>query len=126
MKPQDPFQLLLDAVIADDAVKVKSLLKLDPALARRTVVNPWLDRQLPHWIYKGDTALHLAAAGYRVAIAKMLLAAGADPCADTNHRRSQPLHYASDGCPGNDSWNAGAQVKMIGLLLDERADIHAQ
>ena len=31
-----------------------------------------------HWLYVGDTALHLAAAGYRVEIVELLLAAGAD------------------------------------------------
>jgi len=56
----------------------------------------------------------------------MLLAAGADPSAAKNHRRSQPLHYAADGYLENPSWDAKRQVAMIRLLLDAGANIHAQ
>jgi hypothetical protein len=126
MKRQDPFQLLLGAIIDDDRIKAKELLRSDSTLARRGVDEPWLEWRLPHWIYRGDTVLHVAAAGYRVEIAKMLLAAGADPCAAMNHRRSQPLHYAADGHPENDLCAPGRQVQMIKLLLKAGADVHAQ
>jgi hypothetical protein len=66
-----------------------------------------------HWIYVGDTALHLAAAGYRVEIVQMLLAAGADPNAAKNHRRSTPLHYAADGFITGPAWDAKRQVATI-------------
>jgi ankyrin repeat protein len=77
-----------------------------------------------HWIYAGDTALHLAAAGYRVEIVQMLLAAGADPNAAMNHRRSGPLHYAADGYITGPVWNAARQVKTIQCLLDAGAEIN--
>src|SRR5439155_2835152 len=78
-----------------------------------------------HWIYAGDTALHLAAAGYRVEIARLLLAAGADPNAATNHRQSRPLHYAADGYITGPAWDAKRQVKTIRCLLDAGADVNA-
>jgi len=73
-----------------------------------------------------DTALHLAAAGCRVEIVRLLLAAGADPNSKTNHRQSGPLHYAADGYISGPVWNAERQVKTIQCLLDAGADIHAQ
>ena len=81
---------------------------------------------IAHWIYVDDTALHVAAAGYRVEIARILLAAGADVNAAKNHRRSQPLHYASDGFLENPDWDAKRQVAMIHLLIEAGADIRAQ
>lgn len=88
--------------------------------------NAVLATEITHWIYAGDTALHVAAAGYRVEIAKLLLDTGADVGAAMNHRRSQPLHYAADGSLENPSWDAKRQVRMIELLLEAGADIHTQ
>src|SRR4051812_25204493 len=105
MKRHDPFQLLIRAIIDDDRAGVKQLLEQDASLARQTVDSPRLDLTVAHWIYEGDTALHVAAAGYRVEIAKTLLSAGADPCSAQNHRLSQPLHYAADGSLQSDLWN---------------------
>jgi hypothetical protein len=123
---RDKFQALLDAIVDDDRPGVKSILAKDPELATRLVEKAWLDRELPHWIYVGDTPLHLAAAGYRLEIARMLLNAGADPRSARNMRCSQPLHYASDGNPGNPCWDPRRQVSIIRLLLESGADIGAQ
>src|SRR5262249_54629180 len=90
--------VLLRAIVDDDPVLVKSLLKADRGLAVRQISYPKLYQgKIFHWIYAGDTALHLAAAGYRVEIVRLLLAAGADPNSTTNHRNSGSLHYAADG-----------------------------
>ena len=106
---------------------MKVLLQKNPRLAAECVATePRLALELPHWIYVGDTALHAAAAGHRVEIAKMLLAAGADPNAAGNHRRSGPLHYAADGSLENPGWDPKRQVSVIRLLLDAGAEIHAQ
>ena len=121
-----PFQALLDAIIEDDRPSVKSILNKDPELATRLVDKAWLERRLPHWIYVGDTALHVAAAGYRAEIATILLKAGADVRSARNMRRSQPLHYASDGHSINPCWDPKRQVSMIRLLIDAGANIHAQ
>ncbi len=121
------FHSLFTAIVDDDFARVKKLLKEDPRLATEaTGTKDILELSIAHWIYVGDTALHVAAAGYRVKIAELLLAAGADPGAAKNRRCAQPLHYAADGSLDNPSWNAGRQVAMIRLLLNAGADIHAQ
>ena len=123
----NPSQSLFTAILGDNRARVKELLKKDPHLSMdAAAMEARYELGIAHWIYVGDTALHVAAAGYRVEIAKVLLAAGADPNAAKNHRRSQPLHYASDGYLENPCWNAKRQVAMIRLLLQAGADIHAQ
>lgn len=122
-----PLQSLFAAILDDDRAKVKGLLDNDPVLTQRGVASE--DRyelRIAHWIYSGDTALHVAAAGYRVEIARMLLAAGADLGAAKNRRCSQPLHYAADGYLDSPFWNARRQVAMIRLLLEAGAKIDAQ
>jgi ankyrin repeat protein len=121
----DPCQSLVAAILDDDRALVKNLLKQDVALVKTGAAKARLELGIPHWIYAGDTALHVAAAGYRVEIAKLLLDAGAEVGAAMNHRRSQPLHYAADGYLENPNWNAKRQVRMIELLLQAGANIHA-
>jgi ankyrin repeat protein len=116
---------LFTAVIADDLSLSRKLLKQEPQLAKATIEHSHLYWEIPHWIYAGDTALHAAAAGYRVKLAELLLKEGADPKAAANHRRSQPLHYAADGRPGSDSWSPGKQVETIKTLLEAGAEVDA-
>jgi len=118
---------MLTAILDDNRRAVKTLLQADAGLATRLIRQPRLyDSKIFHWIYVGDTALHLAAAGYRVEIVRLLVAAGANPNAATNHRRSTPLHYAADGFISGPAWDAKRQVQTIGCLLDNGADIHSQ
>jgi len=118
---------LLTAIVDDNRSAVNALLQADGGLATRLIRKPKLyDSKIFHWIYVGDTALHLAAAGYRVEIARLLLAAGADPNAAKNHRRSSPLHYAADGFISGPAWDAKRQVATIRHLLCKGADIHLQ
>lgn len=122
-----PSQSLFAAILDDDRATVKVLLEKDPHLpVQATQTLARYESGIVHWIYAGDTALHVVAAGHRVEIAKMLVAAGADPNSAKNHRRSQPLHYASDGYLQNPSWDAKRQVAMIRILLKAGADIHAR
>jgi ankyrin repeat protein len=117
---------LLQAILDDDRARVKALLKADRGLATRRIEEARLyESPILHWIYVGDTALHLAAAGYRLEIARFLLAAGADPNARTNHRQSGPLHYAADGYIDGPGWDAKRQVKTIRCLLDAGAEVNA-
>lgn len=120
------FQSLFAAIVDDDRIEVKGLLGNDPSLAQRGVTGDRYESRITHWIYSGDTVLHVAAAGYRVEIASMLLAAGADSSAATNRRGSQPLHYAADGHPDSPSWNTGRQLATIRLLLKAGSNIDAQ
>ncbi len=118
---------LLAAIVDDDRAKVRALLKVDGALAGRRIERPRLYRsKVFHWIYAGDTALHLAAAGYRVEIVKLLLAGRADPNSVGHHRWGRPLHYAADGYVAGPAWDPKRQVKTIRLLLAAGADINAQ
>ena len=117
---------LLKAIVEDDRKKVEALLRADAQFATSLIEEARLyEAKIFHWIYVGDTALHLAAAGYRVEIVKQLLAAGADPNATTNHRKSGPLHYAADGYVSGPAWDANRQVKTIRCLLDAGARINA-
>lgn len=123
----DPFESLLQAIFEDDRAAAKALIKSDPSLTQRAIAkNDRFESSIAHWLYVGDTALHAAAAGYRTEIAKCLLAAGADVSAARNRRRSQPLHYASDGCLGHPAWNATRQVATMRLLIEAGADLQAR
>lgn len=118
---------MIAAIIENDVRAARKALRKDTGLATRLMRKPKLYRSgIFHWIYIGDTLLHLAAAGYRVEIVRLLLAAGADPNAAGNMRRSTPLHYAADGfitCP---AWDARRQVETLQCLLDHGAELHAQ
>jgi hypothetical protein len=120
------FQSLVKAILDDDLVRVQELLQQNAALATAGATKARYEAGIAHWIYADDSVLHVAAAGYRVEIAKLLLDAGADVGAAMNHRRSQPLHYAADGFLDNPNWNAPQQVRMIAVLLQAGADVHAQ
>jgi hypothetical protein len=124
MKPK--MKALFAAIIGDDVGKTKRLLKEEPGLTVALTNVASLERRLPHWIYAKDTALHVAAAGHRVEIGKLLLKAGAEPNAAENHRRSTPLHYAADGYTVSALWDEKKQVAMIRLLLKAGAAIEAQ
>jgi hypothetical protein len=116
---------LLSALVEDDASAVKRLLRADAGLAVRLIQTPKLyDSSIFHWIYVGDTALHLAAAGYRVEIVRLLLDSGANPNAAKNRRKSSPLHYAADGFITGPAWDAEQQVETIQCLVRHGADIH--
>jgi hypothetical protein len=118
---------LLQSIVDDDLGSVERLLKDDPNLAKAGIRKARLYQdRIFHWIYVGDTALHLAAAGYRVRILRALLSAGADANAAGNHRASTPLHYAADGFVSGPVWDEQGQVDTIRELIDHAADIRAQ
>ena len=126
-QPASSIAEILTAILDDDRPRFKELLKADPGLATCLIDEPRLcESKIFHWIYAGDTALHLAAAGHRAELVQLLLAAGADPNAAMNHRRSTPLHYAADGYINGPDWNAKRQVQTIQCLLDAGAEINAQ
>ncbi|MBI1765153.1 MAG: ankyrin repeat domain-containing protein [Acidobacteria bacterium] len=126
--PKNPIMdTLLDAILDDDRAVVQAMLKADPALVTASVRQAILhEAKIFHWLYVGDTALHLAAAGYRVEIVRMLLAAGADPNSAKNQRWSGPLHYAADGYLASAVWDPMQQVETLKCLLEAGADLQAQ
>jgi len=126
-QPSGTLEAILTAIVDDDRSRAKELLKRDPGVTTSLVQEPRLyQSRIVHWIYVGDTALHLAAAGHRVEIVRLLLAAGADPNSAMNHRESGPLHYAADGYVVGPAWNAKRQVETIQTLLKAGAKINAQ
>jgi hypothetical protein len=109
---------LLRAILDDDRDAVSQLLESDSKLVSRGVdVARFYDYKIFHWLYVRDTALHLAAAGYRVEIIRLLLAAGADPNAALNHRHASPLHYAADGYVTGPAWDPLRQCESVECLL---------
>src|SRR4051794_18223949 len=97
------FLELVRAIVSGDAEKAARLLDVSPTLVRhraavgatRKAARPYFFDAIKHYLYAGDTALHLAAAGFRSEIAEHLLDRGADHSAK-NRRGAEPLHYASD------------------------------
>ena len=73
--------------------------------------------EIAHYLYVGDTALHIAAAAFRRPVAERLVAHGAD-CRAKNRRGAEPLHYAADANRSNPS----AQQDIIEYLTSVGAD----
>jgi hypothetical protein len=123
---------LVKTIVAADDPTAFNLLTTNPALARvhfeqgasrQTAITYYID-EIGHYIYQGDTALHLAAAAYRREIAQKLIAMGADARA-RNRRGAEPIHYAADGVPGSISWNPEAQAATVACLIEAGADPNA-
>jgi ankyrin repeat protein len=122
-------KVLMRAIAVDDTPGVLRLLAESPGLAtarvevgatRQEPKPDFLD-EIGHYVYAGDTALHVAAAAYRTTIVRKLIAMGADVHA-RNRRGAQPLHYAADGGPGSYSWNPAAQAATVASLIEAGAD----
>jgi ankyrin repeat protein len=120
------------AIAAGDAPVAARLLAASPSLAKAHL-ETGATRQAPgasylveigHHLYAGDTALHVAAAGHRLQLARALVSAGADISARNRHG-VQPLHYAADGLPGSPRWNPDAQRATVAYLIDAGADPNA-
>jgi hypothetical protein len=120
---------LMRAIAIDDAKSVSQLLASSPDLAsasllegatRQSAKEYWL-KAIGHYVYKGDTALHVAAAAYRHDIARKLIDAGANIRA-RNRRGAEPLHYAADGGPPSPSWDREAQATIVAALIAAGAD----
>jgi ankyrin repeat protein len=75
-------------------------------------------------VYEGDTALHVAAFSYDVAMARELIARGADIRA-RDRRGAEPLHAAVMGVPGSVQWDPPRQRAIIEYLLEAGADPNA-
>jgi ankyrin repeat protein len=123
---------LIRAIAKGDTQAVLGLLAAAPGLARaaletgasRAQARDWYLTDIAHYAYAGDTALHIAAAGYRVDLARKLIALGADVAA-RNRRGAQPLHYAVDGHPGLPGWDPAAQAATVTALIEAGADPNA-
>ncbi len=116
----DAFSQAMDAIIADDGETLRRLLAAELGLVGRTVVDERFVEAIVHQVYRGDTLLHVAAAGFRAGMAADLIAAGADVAA-RNRRGATALHYAADA--NRDA--SQAQAATIAVLLKAGADPNA-
>jgi hypothetical protein len=123
---------LLRAIANGDHDDVARRLDAAPPLARGAVhtgasrddAETYFLSAIGHYVYAGDTALHVGAAAHRRALAESLVARGADVRA-RNRRGAEPLHYAADGSPGTARWDPAAQRDVIAYLIDVGADPNA-
>jgi hypothetical protein len=120
---------LVEAIAAGDEALALDLLERTPELARHAAQEgatrgdsaPHFLAAIGHYLYAGDTPLHIAAAAHAPALVRRLLAHGADVHARNRHGAA-PIHYAADGAPGTPRWNGEAQAETIACLLAAGAD----
>ncbi|MGH9873804.1 MAG: ankyrin repeat domain-containing protein [Pyrinomonadaceae bacterium] len=119
---------LIQLVVDGNADEVARVLRTQPELALMASPRGATRQQstecfypaIGHYLYAGDTALHMAAAAISKAIAKQLIFCGADPRA-RNRRGAEPLHYAAD----SDRLELRAQADVIEYLVSVGADPNA-
>ena len=115
-------------VVDGDLDRVSRRLAASPALATtssdvgatRREASTFFFADIAHYLYAGDTALHMAAAAFRRRVAELLVAHGAD-CRSKNRRGAEPLHYAADA----NRWDPTAQAEMIEYLMSIGASPNA-
>jgi len=70
-------EAIFEAVLAGDPAGIDAIAARTPGAAAQRMDRDIFVAELPHMLYRGDTPLHLAAAGLRYGAARALLAAGA-------------------------------------------------
>jgi ankyrin repeat protein len=123
---------LFAGIASRDQVEVMRMLEEGPDLARcslqvgasRQEPKPYFLLPIRHYVYAGDTALHVAAAAHLRGIAESLVARGALVRA-RNRRGAEPLHYAADGGPGLEYRDSNGQPDLISYLVEAGADPNA-
>jgi ankyrin repeat protein len=120
---------LFGAIASRDRTEIARRLDSSPRLAGRPIrvaasrhdADTYFLSAIGHYVYAGDTALHVAAAAYQRELAEWLVARGGDVRA-RNRRGAEPLHYAADGGPGTEHWDPDAQREVIAYLIAAGAD----
>jgi ankyrin repeat protein len=129
----DELMALVRTLAAGSTTTVLQILKTRPQLARacfaikgatRHAARDYFLTEIGHYVYAGDTALHMAAAAYRTEIVHQLIAQGADVRA-RNRLGAEPLHLAAMGMPGASHFNPPAQTATIAALIEAGADPNA-
>ena len=122
------FAKLIRAVVRGETKIVSHMLAAGPNLATmqsatgatRQNAPEFFFEEAAHYLFAGDTALHMAAASFRPSIAELLVRHGA-LCRVRNRRGAEPLHYAADA----NRWAPVAQQETIEYLLSVGADPNA-
>jgi hypothetical protein len=126
----DALMAFVRRIAAGDDAGITAALRDRPDLATMALGQQGATRQRPHdyfldeiahHVYRGDTALHVAAAASRTRLVHELIAGGAVVDA-RNRRGATPLHYAVDGGPGAPHWDPAAQAGTVRALLALGAD----
>jgi ankyrin repeat protein len=91
-----------------------------PVGAERLQARSYFFTVISHYMYGGDTALHMAAAAFRRPMAELLVSHGAN-CRAKNRRGAEPLHYAADANRSAPQ----AQADVIEYLISIGADPNA-
>ena len=115
-------------VVNGDLDEVSRHLAANPSFANapsdigatRQDATTFFFTEIDHYLYAGDTALHMAAAAFRRPVAERLVAHGAD-CRAKNRRGAEPIHYAAD----TNHWDPKAQAETIAYLVAIGADPNA-
>ena len=118
----------MHVVVGGDIERLTRCLAASPVLATqssrvgasRLESSSFFLADIAHYVYAGDTALHVAAAAFRRDVAALLVAHGAD-CRARNRRGAEPLHYAADA----NRWDPTAQAETIEYLISIGADPNA-
>lgn len=111
---------------------VLAQLEASPSLAAKCAANGATRRapredyfeRIAHYMYAGDTALHMASAANQSTVVEKLISMGADVGA-RNRRGAEPLHYAADGGPGSPVWHPSEQGDIISMLIRAGANPNA-
>ena len=127
-KMKSAFLEFIQHIVNGDVDAVCERIMADPGLttssaevgASRQNAKDFFFTEINHYLYAGDTALHMAAAAFQRPIAELLVDHGADHRA-TNRRGATPLHYAAD----TNHWEPVAQVDTILYLLSVGANPNA-
>jgi len=114
---------LLAAIVAGDLPAAETLLRQTKALATQRIDADRLIESI-HWLYVGDTFLHLAAAALQPELATLLIECGAETNA-INRRGASALHYACDPRPKSSRWNPPRQSLLISVLVSAGALVDA-
>ena len=125
----EQFRALVQAIVSGEVVVARKMVRALPHLAKaraaygatRQTAAEHFYKEILHYMYEGDTALHMAAAAYQEQMASELIARGGDVRAK-NRRGAEPIHYAADGVPGGPAWNPDAQAATIACLIASGAD----
>jgi hypothetical protein len=109
-------------LLAEDPRLAKARFEITNATRQAAEVN--FLAEIGRYIYRGDTALHFAAAAHEPEMIRELIAHGASVRA-TNRLGEEPLHAAAVGNPGSERWNPKAQSNAINALIKAGADPNA-
>ncbi len=127
-KSNSAFLDFIRQVALGDVVEVSRRLAESPSFAiassevgaTRQDASTYFFAEISHYLFVGDTAIHMASAGFNRPIAELLVGHRAN-CRVKNRLGAEPIHYASD----TNHWNPTAQSETIEYLMAIGADPNA-